>query len=238
MNQISTDIRPAVLMDLDNTILDFNMAERTALSRTFTELEVPYDEELLKRYNRINIQHWEMLENGVLTREQVLVQRFEALYAERGIRADAWKTQDRYETLLSEGHWFMPGALDLLHDLQGEYRLFLCSNGSKTVQDGRIRSAGIADFFEKIFISEDMGCNKPEKRYFDICFEEIPGFSRERAIILGDSLSSDIRGGYNAGILSCWYNPEHRTNDSPVKPDYEIDDLGAFRPLLKSVFPD
>lgn len=231
------DDRPLVLLDLDNTILDFNRAERVALSRTLTELQVPFDGAMLARYNIINIQHWEMLENGLLTREQVLVQRFETLYRELGIDADAWKTQDRYETLLAEGHWFMPGAEEMLQDLRENYRLFLCSNGTERVQRGRIQSAGIGKYFEGIFISEKMGCNKPEKRYFDLCFEAIPDFDRSRCIILGDSLTSDMRGGINAGILTCWYNPKRRENTGPIYPDYEITALSDFKSLLFEIFP-
>ena len=228
--------RPAVLLDLDNTILDFDKAEKTALGRAFTALGVAYDEALLKRYNAINIQHWELLEDGLLTRDQVLVKRFEALYREYGIAADADRSQALYEHLLSEGHWFLPGAEELLETLAGEYRLFLCSNGSAQVQEGRIASAGIAPYFERIFVSEHMGANKPEKRYFDLCFAEIPGFDRERTIMLGDSLTSDIRGGINAGVKTCWFNPREKENPGPIVPDYEIRTLGEFPALLKSVF--
>ena len=236
MRKPAAQDRPAVLLDLDNTILDFDKAEKTALGRAFTALGVAYDEALLKRYNAINIQHWEMLEDGLLTRDQVLVKRFEALYREYGIEADADRSQALYEHLLSEGHWFLPGAEELLETLAGEYRLFLCSNGSAQVQEGRIASAGIAPYFERIFVSEHMGANKPEKRYFDLCFAAIPDFDRQRTIILGDSLTSDIRGGVNAGILSCWYNPKRRGNTGPIRPDYEIAELSAFRPLLSEIF--
>lgn len=236
MRKLAAQDRPAVLLDLDNTILDFDKAEKTALGRAFTALGVAYDEALLKRYNAINIQHWEMLEDGLLTRDQVLVKRFEALYREYGIEADADRSQALYEHLLSEGHWFLPGAEELLETLAGEYRLFLCSNGSAQVQEGRIASAGIAPYFERIFVSEHMGANKPEKRYFDLCFAEIPGFDRERTIMLGDSLTSDIRGGINAGVKTCWFNPRGKENPGPIVPDYEIRTLGEFPALLKSVF--
>lgn len=236
MRKPAAQDRPAVLLDLDNTILDFDKAEKTALGRAFTALGVAFDEALLKRYNAINIQHWEMLEDGLLTRDQVLVKRFEALYREYGIEADADRSQALYEHLLSEGHWFLPGAEELLETLAGEYRLFLCSNGSAQVQEGRIASAGIAPYFERIFVSEHMGANKPEKRYFDLCFAEIPGFDRERTIMLGDSLTSDIRGGINAGVKTCWFNPRGKENPGPIVPDYEIRTLGEFPALLKSVF--
>ena len=228
--------QPAVLLDLDNTILDFNKAERIALGRALGELGLPVSDEIAARYNKINIRHWEMLEDGILTREQVLVQRFETLFRELGVEADADRAQSLYESYLAEGHWFMPGAEDLLETLRGSCRLFICSNGSQSVQDGRIASAGIAPYFEKLFISEHMDGNKPELRFFEDCFRQIPSFKRNRAIILGDSLSSDIRGGINAGILTCWFNPDKRENSGPIKPDYEIVKLAEFPALLETIF--
>lgn len=231
-----TDTRPVILLDLDNTVLDFNTAEHHALGRAFALVGVPFSDEIAKRYNQINIRHWEMLEDGILTRDQVLVKRFEALFRELGVEADAFRTQALYEKLLGEGHWFMPDAEALLDALYGTYRLFICSNGTQSVQDSRIESAGIARYFEKIFVSEHMDGNKPEKRFFEHCFREIPGFERERAIILGDSLTSDIRGGLNAGIKTCWFNPNGKTNNGPIVPDYEIAALLEFERLLENIF--
>ncbi|MBQ9685186.1 MAG: YjjG family noncanonical pyrimidine nucleotidase [Oscillospiraceae bacterium] len=230
------DTRPIVLLDLDNTILDFDIAERTALSRALTRLGVPFDDETLRRYNQINLRHWEMLEDGIITREQVLYMRFEALYREIGVDCDPHLTQQYYETLLAEGHWFLPGAEEMLEALYGPYRLALCSNGTQTVQDGRIESAGIAHYFEKIFVSEHMGANKPEKRYFELCFAALPDFDPKRCIIVGDSLTSDIRGGKNAGILTCWFNPRHKAVRVGMEPDYEIDALDRLAPLLRMCF--
>ncbi len=229
-------MKPVVLLDLDNTILDFNTAECTALCRTFEMLRVPYDEEMLSRYHVINIRHWEMLEDGILTREEVLVRRFEELYRERGIQCDAVQTRQLYESLLAEGHWFMPGAEEMLKELCGPYRLFICSNGTKSVQAGRMKSAGIAPYFEKVFISEEIGWDKPGKEYFECCFQQIEDFDRNRAIMVGDSLTSDIRGGLNAGVLTCWYNPGHAANPGVIVPDFEITALSDLKPLLQSIF--
>ena len=230
--------RPVVLIDLDNTILDFNAAERVALTRALTDQGIPADEAMLRRYHEINIQHWEMLEDGLLTREEVLVKRFEALFRERGVEADAFRMQEMYESNLSRGHWFVPGAPELLEALYGFYRLFICSNGVGFVQDGRIASAGLAPYFEDIFISERIGGNKPERAFFETCFARIPAFRRERALMLGDSLTSDIRGGINAGIRTCWYNPQGKENPGPIRPDWEIRTLEQFPVLLARVFGD
>ncbi len=230
------DTRTIVLIDLDNTILDFNTAEYHALGRAFETLGLPFDAEIAALYNRINIRHWEKLEAGILTREEVLVKRFEALFEELGVEGDADQTQALYETNLSRGHWFMPGAEALLETLSKTCRLFLCSNGTQRVQDGRIASAGIAPYFENIFISEHMGANKPEARYFDLCFREIPDFDRGRTILLGDSLTSDIRGGKNAGVLTCWLNTKRKPNPGPIFPDYEIAALSEFDAVLYKAF--
>ena len=228
--------KPIVLLDLDNTILNFNKAEHHALGMALRTQGLPFSDEIAALYHEINNRHWEMLEDGILARDQVLVKRYEALFRAIGLHGDAKKTQALYEDFLSEGYWFIPGAEEMLRTLSGKYRLFICSNGTQRVQDGRIRSAGIAPFFEKIFISEHMDGNKPEARFFDQCFREIPGFDRSRAIILGDSLTSDIRGGVNAGILSCWFNPQGRENTGSVRPDYEIRALAELEGLLLRVF--
>lgn len=230
------DNRPVVLLDMDNTILDFDMAERVAIGRTFTALGVPFNDDTIKRYNLINIQHWEMLERGLLTRQEVLVNRFKTLFDEIGSDCDPFLTQEMYETLLAEGHWFMPGAEKMLEDLYSQYRLFVCSNGTTAVQAGRVKSAGIGHYFEKIFVSEFMGCNKPSREYYECCFAEIPGFDRHRTIMVGDSLSSDIQGGINAGIKTCWYNPKGKSLTGSAAPDYEIQELSQLSGLLQSVF--
>ena len=236
---MSEDKRPIVLLDLDDTILDFHVAEHEALKKTLAALGIDNSEKNLARYSEINKCHWEMLERGEITRAQVLLGRFQVFLRELGHGGDdalACRTRDDYEANLSQGHWFIPGAEQMLDELNGKYRLFLCSNGTAVVQEGRLKSAGIASCFEHIFISEAIGHNKPSKEYFDCCFRQIPDFQRERCIILGDSLSSDILGGINAGISSCWFNPKHKENSSGISPDYEIDSLGQFVTLLGKIF--
>lgn len=228
--------KPFVFLDLDNTILDFNWAERKALTAALKEAGVEATPELLERYREINRRHWELLEDGVLTREQVLVRRFQSLFEERGIAASAERVGDRYEALLAYGYRFLPGAEELLRILSGKYRLYLASNGSAPVQAARIESSGIRGFFDGIFISEELGADKPSREYFDRCIAQIPGFDPDLAIIVGDSLTSDIRGGINAGIRTCWYNPQGLPLDRDVEPDHEIRSLLELPELLERVF--
>ncbi len=221
-----------VFLDLDDTIFDFHKAERIAIAATLEEAGIEPKPETLTRYSEINAEMWRRLERGELTREEVLKERFRALFRELGISADAARTKKTYEEKLSVGHYFMPNAHEILEKLYGKYRLFIMSNGTAHVQDSRIGSSDIPRFFEKIFISEKVGYNKPASEFFDACFAEIEEFSRNEAIIVGDSLSSDIAGGINAGIKTCLFNPHGKENKTDIFPDFEIKELTELPCLL------
>ncbi|MBQ2855186.1 MAG: YjjG family noncanonical pyrimidine nucleotidase [Oscillospiraceae bacterium] len=220
-----------LFLDLDDTILDFHKAERIALSKTIRDFGIEPAEDVLRLYHEINRWHWEQLEKGALTREEVLVNRFGVLFKRLGKEVDAHDCARAYEKNLSIGHWFLPGAEEAVDRLHKKYRLFLASNGTASVQKGRMTSANLYRFFETVFVSQEIGHNKPSKEYFDACFAAIPGFDREKAMIVGDSLTSDIKGGINAGIRTVWVNPEHKPCGE-IKPDYEIEALSQLEELL------
>lgn len=224
-----------LLFDLDNTILDFDKAEAIALSKTLREFGLEPTEHILSRYNKINKRHWEMLEDGLVTRAQVLVGRYEELFREFGIDQDGAPVAKCYENHLSEGHHFLPGAEALLDELYGKYDMYIVSNGSAVVQEGRLKSSGIGRYFKDIFISELVGYDKPSLKFFEACFARIPGFSRDKAIIIGDSLTSDIRGGKNAGIKTCWFNPESLPGRADIQPDYVVDSLQSLPELFEKL---
>ena len=144
--------------------------------------------------------------------------------------------RDRYTKNLSQGHFFVEGAEELLKALSGKYRLFLVSNGTACVQKGRLESAGIVPYFEKVFISEEIGVNKPDPRFFEACFEKMEPFDRSRCMIVGDSLTSDILGGRNAGITTCWFNLRGREARGDVAPDWQISRLDELPGLLESLY--
>ena len=222
-----------LFLDLDDTILDFHKAERAAISKTFREFGIEPTDEVLQRYSLINKACWHKLELGEWVREQVLVKRFELLFQEYGIHCDGTQVARAYEKNLSVGHWFLPGAEEAVATLSKKYRLFLASNGTASVQKGRMTSANLYRFFEKVFVSQDIGHNKPSKAYFDGCFSQIPDFDPAQAIILGDSLTSDILGGIHAGVRTCWFNPKRHPRRADIIPDFEIRSLDAFVPLIK-----
>lgn len=227
--------RPIVFLDLDDTLLDFRKAEALALSKTLKELDIEPSSEIIARYSEINRQQWELLEKGLRSRDEILTARFELLFGELGIAREGAAAREIYEGRLAQGHFFIEGAEALLEALHGRYALYIASNGTAAVQAGRIESAGLARFFEGIFISEELGFNKPDARFFERCFEKIDRADRERAIIVGDSLSSDIQGGRNAGIKSCWFNPGGKPA-GPVAPDFCIAALSELPPLLECIF--
>ena len=224
-----------LFLDLDDTILDFHKAERIALSKTIREFGVEPTEEVLSRYHVINKWHWEQLELGTMTRAEVLLGRFAMLFEERKIPVDPEAVARAYEKNLGIGHWFLPGAEEAVETLSKKYRLFLASNGTASVQKGRMTSANLYRFFEKVFVSQEIGHNKPSKAYFDACFAAIPDFDPEKAMIVGDSLSSDIQGGINAGIKTCWVNPTHGAAKAGICPDFEIEALHQLPALLEKI---
>lgn len=221
-----------IFFDVDDTLLDFKMAEQVALSSTMRELGLNPTEEILARYHVINRSQWELLERGELTREQVLHRRFSLLFEEYHLPCDVENVKSLYEHLLGVGHYFIPGAPALLKTLYTRYDLYLVTNGTASIQRRRLKSAGILPYFKEIFISHEIGFNKPDPRYFEYCFAHIPGFEKEKAIIIGDSLSSDIRGGNLVGVRTCWFNPSHSARPPIAVPDFEIDSLAALPALL------
>lgn len=225
----------AVLLDSDDTLLDFHKAEHIALAKTLLRVGVEPDEKTVALYSRINREHWEKLERGELTRRQVLTQRFERLYEALGIPGDAEATQEIYETHLSVGHYFIEGAEALLEALYGRYALYMVSNGNARVQDGRLKSAGIGRYFEKIFISERVGFDKPRAEFFERCFAQMPPYEKGEMLIIGDSLTSDIRGGLNAGIHTCWFNPHHAPGREDIVPEYTVASLAELPALLQTI---
>ena len=224
-----------LFLDLDDTILDFHKAERIALSKTIKEFGVEPTEEVLHRYHLINKWHWEQLELGKLTRAEVLTGRFKTLFAELNMEADPTQVQAGYEKNLSIGHYFLPGAEETVEYLSKRYKLYLASNGTAVVQKGRMTSANLYRFFQKSFVSEEIGHNKPSLAYFEAAFAQIPNFDKSRALMVGDSLSSDIKGGINAGIKTCWVNPNHAPRNPAIIPDYEIEALHQLPALLETL---
>ena len=224
-----------IFFDLDNTLLDFDRGEAHALSRAFRQFGIDPTPAVLARYHDINLRQWELLEEGKLTKDQVLTRRFDLLFAELGVGCDSQEVCDLYESFLAEEHDFIPGALELLEALSPRYSLHLATNGASTVQRRRLADAGILTYFQNIFISEEVGFHKPSPAFFLACFAAIPGFDHTSALMVGDSLTSDIRGGRNAGLRTCWFDHLGRPYRPDILPDYTVAALDQLPALLDTL---
>lgn len=221
-----------VLFDLDNTILDFSKAEAAAISATLKHIGIESTPKTLKLYSRLNLEQWKLLEKGLTTRAELKAARFRNLFDTLKIEYSASDAAAFYEEKLSCGHYFVDGAETLLKALYKNKELYLVTNGTAAVQRGRLTSANISRYFKNIFISEDIGFNKPAPEFFDCCFSKIEDLNLQTTVIIGDSLTSDIQGGINAGIKTIWFNPHHHRNTSGIFPDYEIHSLEEVPGLL------
>lgn len=224
-----------VFLDLDDTLFDFLACERVAISKTLLAFSVEPTDEIIRRYSEYNKLQWEALERGEITRDEVITRRFKLLFDSLGREIDAWDVQAHYEYNLSCEHIFTEGAEQLLSQLRkiGKYKLYAATNGMERVQRRRIKESGIDEYFDGFFISECVGCNKPSAEFFERCFAEIPDFDKDTAIIIGDSLTSDILGGKNAGIRTCLFNLRRKAVSGEIIPDYEIESLSEIIPLLE-----
>ncbi len=223
-----------VFLDLDDTILDFKMSERVALIKTLKELDIEPTEEIIKKYSQYNISQWKRLELGEIGREEVKVNRFRLLFDDIAVDVSPEKATEIYEEHLAHGHYFVDGAKEMLDSIYKDYDLYLVSNGAKKVQEGRMKTADINHCFKGIFVSEVVGFEKPNVEFFNKVFSQIDNFNPNEAVIIGDSLSSDIKGGKNAKIKTVWYNP-NGLEFSDIVPDYQISSLDEIKPLLATL---
>ena len=194
-----------LLFDADNTVLDFTAAEASALKKVLAAYDLPTDDETVSTYAKINDGLWKMLERGEIEKTRLRYRRFEDFLLHFGYDRPAHEIADAYTAALSEECILIPGMADLCRRLSSRYRMYIVTNGIGTVQRSRWARTEIRDCFLDLFISEELGYEKPAREYFDIVAERIPSFDREKTLLIGDSLSSDMRGGQNAGIDTCWF---------------------------------
>ncbi|RSK27513.1 noncanonical pyrimidine nucleotidase, YjjG family [Bacillus sp. HMF5848] len=223
-----------LLFDVDDTLLDFQAAEKCALSRLADEVNFSLTAEMEEHYKKINIGLWQSFENGEITRDEVLNTRFSIFFRTLGYEIDGILYEQKYRTYLGQGNQLVHGAYDLVGKLHGEYDLYIVTNGVSKTQNKRLHDAGVLPFFKGIFVSEDTGYQKPMKKYFDFVFNRIPHFNSENALIIGDSLSADIKGGNLVGIDTCWFNPNKKANNTNIVPTYEIHRLEDLHHILKT----
>lgn len=214
-----------LLLDADGTLLDFQKAEARGLEAAFSHYHLPFDENMLADYSAINKKCWEEFEQGLLDKKSLLVERFRRLFEKKSIHADPNAVRVTYQYELSLGSYLIEHAYEVCEELSKTHDLYIVTNGVASTQHRRLRESGLDKLMKGIFISEEIGCQKPQKEFFHYAFRHIPGFRRESALMIGDSLSADIQGGINAGVDTCWYNPFSKENTGNRNITYEIRDI-------------
>ena len=223
-----------VLLDADETVYDFKLAERTAVSKTLAHFGVDPTDEVIATYSTCNLRCWKALERAEITRDELKAHRFCMTFEKLGRDpVDFGAVNEMYEHNLSQCGFMLPGATEFVRKLHTDYdvKIYMATNGLTIPQVGRFERSGIKPYVDGIYISEQIGVSKPAKEYFDYIFTDLGVTDKSRVIILGDSLTSDMLGGRNAGITTCRYLRDTDPNGNPLC-DYEITAYDEFFDII------
>ena len=223
-----------ILWDIDGTLLDFLAAEKAAIRACFAQFGLgDCSDEQIARYSAINQSYWRRLENGEITKAQVLVGRFEEFFSGEGLDpALAVPFNEAYQVRLGDTVCFMDRSYELISRLRGRVRQYAVTNGTRVAQERKLKKSGLGELFDGVFISELVGAEKPSPAFFDYVFDHIGPVEKPEVLMVGDSLTSDMRGGLQAGIPCCWYNPKGLPLPEGMAPDYVIHDLNQVEEIL------
>ena len=222
-----------ILFDADNTLLDFDAAESKALADTLRNYGIEPDAETVQTYRTINGELWRQLEKGQIRRDKLMAERFTRfLKAVNAAGSGAEMNQYYLDQLSTHPDLAAPNVLDVMKELAEVATLAVVTNGFDRVQSRRVAESGLKEFVEEIFVSEKLDSEKPSRKIFDTALRSLGVENRERVLMVGDSLTSDIQSGINAGLDTCWYNPNHAENPGKVVPTYEISSLEELYPLV------
>ena len=225
-----------LLIDLDNTLLDFDAAERAALEKLYAAHGIPPLPENFETYETINKALWAQFERGQIGRSKLLVRRFAQLLEALGMQgtpgSDPAAMNDEYLGYLAGCGPILPGADEFLEEIAEVATIAVISNGVLKAQKGRIADSGLGKYFDAVFVSEKMGCQKPQRRFFDAALKNLGVSNREKVLVIGDSLSADVRGGIDSGLDTCWFNPAGLENKTEWKPTYTVFGYEQLKPII------
>ena len=226
----------AILWDVDGTLLDFKAAERTALDAAFRAFGLgACDDARIARYSVLNDRWWKALERGEVTKAQLLPGRFREFFAAEGLpfAGDYDEFNDYYQIRLGDTIVFRDDAFHLVSDLAGQVKQYAVTNGTVTAQRRKLKNSGLGTLLDGVFISEEVGAEKPSPAYFDKVLAALPPFDKDEILIVGDSLTSDMTGGCQAGLRCCWYDPAWKEIPAQLDIEFHIRDLNEVRDILR-----
>lgn len=221
-----------LLFDADGTLFDYDKAEAAALEQTFAYFELGFEPGYRQLYRQINHQLWLEFEAGTVSAEVLRLRRFERLLAGKAAHINPQAFSERYLLSLAAGTDLIEGALEVVQALHPHYQLALITNGFKAVQRPRLAQSALRDYFPVVVISEEVGAAKPDPAIFQAAFEQMDNPSRAEVLLIGDSLTSDIQGGHNYGLDTCWFNPGSAPSHLDMASTYEITHLTDLIPML------
>lgn len=222
-----------ILFDADETLFDFKKSERYAFTESFKQFNLPGDkEECMKKYHEINTAIWKEFEKGTITSTELKVERFNRLFREIGVNNDPKEFSEAYMYHLSNASFIYDESFKVLEYLKDKYRLAIITNGLIDVQQKRIRESKISHYFEAIVISDEIKIAKPNAEIFNYTFSKMGINNKNKVLMVGDSLSSDIKGGINAEIDICWINADNKVKPNDMNITYEITDILMLKDIL------
>ena len=211
-----------ILFDLDDTLLDFEKAEHIAFNKLLEDCDIQFNEELFNKYKEINKGLWRRFELGEMSNKEVTKLRFEQFFNLLGKKVDGREYDVSFRSYLAMGNQLFDGVIELLEKLSETHILCIASNGVGVTQHIRLKNNDLNKYFKHIFISEEVGYQKPDVEFFNAIFEKLGNIDKKEIIIVGDNLMSDILGGINSGIDTCWINPKGLPIDNNIKPTYVV----------------
>lgn len=221
-----------VLLDVDDTLFDFLESAKSAIKKCCEIHEVEYSDYLIERFIALDRELWHKYEIGEIEQKEIFEKRFLHLFEEFNIDKDPILFEENFKNFLASEYVLIDGAKELVEYLSEKYDVYVASNSVAEVQLRRIKASGFDKYFKDIFVSDTIQAQKPSRKFFEGCFERIENFDKSRTIIIGDSLASDMQGGYNSGIKTCWFNPYKKENTLCINCDYEICSLEEVKNIL------
>ena len=224
----------AILYDVDGTLLDFETQEEVALSYCFKKYNLgELSEEKLELYKRINLGYWEMFEKNLITKEKLVVKRFEDYLEALGVKLNAEEVNDTYFSKLGDTIVFKDNSYELVKSLKGKIKQYVVTNGAIRVQKTKLAKSGFDKLMDDVFISDEVGYQKPRKEFFDTIKNRLGDVANDEILIVGDSLTSDMKLADNCNLISCFYNPKKKDYKVDFKIDYEISDLNEVKKICQ-----